>query len=107
MPAGRSGHKIREFKRRVDALLEAERVRHKPPPPPISEEHAALRGQIAEAFLTLLDARDPEDPEGSLEIEKIRESPELRNAARKFMDLQLKERDFLAEHGVDWRPYQR
>jgi hypothetical protein len=48
MPAGRRGHKIREYKRRIDAVLEDERGRKAPPPPPISEEHAALRRRIAE-----------------------------------------------------------
>ncbi len=104
MPAGRHSRKIREFKRRVDALLEAERERRKPPPPPISEEHAALRRQIEEASRPLLVAYDPEDREGSLE--KIRESPVLMDAAREFTDLKSKEKELLAEHGVDWRLYQ-
>jgi hypothetical protein len=46
MPAGRHGHKMREYKRRIDALLEEERERRKPPPPSISEEHAKLRDRI-------------------------------------------------------------
>jgi hypothetical protein len=52
MPAGRHGHKMRQYKRRIDALLEAERERRRPlspPPPPINEEHAALRRRIVEA----------------------------------------------------------
>ena len=105
MPAGRSGHKIREFQRRIDAVLEKERERRKPPPPPISEEHAALRRQIAEASEPLLVAYYPEDPEGFLD--KIRKSPELMDAAHEVMDLKFKEKELLAEHGVDWRLYQR
>jgi hypothetical protein len=53
VPSGRHGHKIREYKRRIDALLEAERERRKPPPPippPISEEHAAMRERIERAW---------------------------------------------------------
>jgi hypothetical protein len=110
MPAGRHGHKMREFKRRVDALLEAERERRKPPPPPISEEHAALRRQIAEAnkpLEPLLGARARGDYDTEGMLDKIRESPELMDAAYEVLDLQLKERDLLAEHGVDWRLYQR
>ena len=48
MPAGSRGHKIREYKRRIDSMLEDERDRRAPPPPSISEEHAALRERIAE-----------------------------------------------------------
>jgi len=46
MPAGRHGHKMREFKRRIETLVEAERERQKLPPPPISEKHAAMRDRI-------------------------------------------------------------
>ena len=107
---GRHGRKLREFKRRVDALLEAERERRKPPPPPISEEHAALRRQIAKAnkpLEPLLGARARGDYDTEGMLDKIRESPELMDAAYEVLDLQLKERDLLAEHGVDWRLYQR
>src|SRR5918994_3982023 len=57
MPAGRHGHKIREYKRRIDALLEAERERRNPPPPPplpISEEHAAMRERVERAWGAVL-----------------------------------------------------
>ena len=103
MPAGRHGHKIREFQRRIDALLEKERERQKPPPPPISEEHAALRRQIAEASKPLL---DPEDPENANLDNRVIENPELLHVAAKVLDLKRKEQDLLDEHGVDWRPYQ-
>ena len=110
MPAGRHGHKIREFQRRIDAVLEKERERRKPPPPPISEEHAALRRQIAEAnkpFEPLLKARARGDYDTEGMLDKISESPELMDASFEVLDLKLKERDLLAEHGVDWRPYRR
>jgi hypothetical protein len=110
MPAGRHSHKIREYKRRIDALREAERERRKPlgpPPPPISEEHAALRRQIAEACRTLLD--DPENPEGTDQMksleERMDEDPELANVAAELLGLQREESALLAKNGVDYRPY--
>ena len=110
MPAGRHSHKIREYKRRIDALLEAERERRKPlgpPPPPINEAHTALRRQMAEACRTLL--HDPENPEGpdqmkSLE-ERMDEDPELANVAAELLGLQREESALLAKNGVDYRPY--
>jgi hypothetical protein len=115
MPAGRHGHKIREYKRRIDALLEAERERRRPlppPPPPINEEHAALRRQIAELYRILFD--DPEKPEGTDPIEwfeerfdeRARENPELHDISGDFMDLVSKEVELLAENGVDYSPYE-
>jgi hypothetical protein len=110
MPAGRHSHKIREYKRRIDALLEAERERRKPlppPPPPINEEHAALRRKIAEACQTLLD--DPENPEGTDQMksleERMDEDPELANVAAELLGLQREESALLAKNGVDYRPY--
>jgi len=64
MAGGRHGHKIREAKRRIDAVLAKERERRRPlgpPPPPINQEHLALRRQIAELYRTLRD--DLENPE--------------------------------------------
>jgi hypothetical protein len=115
MPAGRHGHKIREYKRRIDALLEAERERRRPllpPPPPINEEHAALRRQIAELYRILLD--DPEKPEGTDPIEwfeerfdeRVKENPELLNTPADYIGLVRKEVELLAEHGVDYSPYE-
>jgi hypothetical protein len=110
MPAGRHGHKIREYKRRIDALLEAERERRRPlgpPPPPISEEHAALRRQIAEGYRNLL---DPENPEGTETLERLEErldeNPELGNVAAQLITLTREERELLAKNGVDYRPYE-
>jgi hypothetical protein len=120
VPAGRHGHKIREYKRRIDALLEAQRERRRPlsaPPPPINEEHAALRRQIAELYRTLF---DPEGPEGLLDpddpelwewfeetyAERVKENPELDDIGATLMDLQSEEVELLAKNGVDYRPYE-
>jgi hypothetical protein len=120
MPAGRHGHKMREYKRRIDALLEAERERRRPlspPPPPINEEHAALRRQNAEALRTLF---EPEDPEGLLDPEdpdliewfeqtydeRVKENPELADIARTLIRLRREEWSLLAKNGVDYRPYE-
>jgi len=106
MPAGRRGHKIREYQRRIDAVLEKERERQRPlgpPPPPISEEHAALRRQIAECYRAL---RDPEDPEGADLMKRIQENPKLAGVAARAIWLGRQEQALLAEHGVDWRPYE-
>jgi hypothetical protein len=106
MPAGRHGHKIRELKRRMDAVLEEERERRRPltpPPPPISEEHAALREKIAEGLRAL---RDPEDPEGTDLAAAVERDPDLLDVVGDVLDLQLKEKKLLAEHGVDYRPYE-
>ena len=120
MPAGRHGHKIREYKRRIDALLEAERERRRPlspPPSPINEEHAALRRRIAELCRTIF---DPEGPEGLLDPEdpdliewfeetydeRVKENPELANIARTLIRLQREEWSLLAKNGVDYRPYE-
>jgi hypothetical protein len=120
MPAGRHGHKIREYKRRIDALLEAERERLRPlspPPPPINEEHAALRRRMAEAYRTLF---DPEGPEGLLDPEdpdliewfeetydeRVKENPELANIAETLLWLHGEEDELLTKNGVDYRPYE-
>jgi hypothetical protein len=120
MPAGRHGHKNREYKRRIDALLEAQRERLRPlspPPPPINEEHAALRRRIAELYRTIF---DPEDPEGLLDPEdpdliewfeetydeRVKENPELANIARTLIRLKREEWSLLAKNGVDCRPYE-
>jgi hypothetical protein len=120
MPAGRHGHKMREYKRRIDALLEAERERRRPlspPPPPINEEHAALRRQIAEAYRTLFDIEDlkglldPEDPDliewfEETYDERVKENPELANLAASVLALMRKEVGLLAKNGVDHRSYE-
>ena len=103
MPAGRHGHKLREFKRRIDAVLEKERERRKPPPPPISEEHAALRERIVEEWKAIEwdysqcahtnDGRPLPTPKGL-------------DHAHNAMELMDEEEKLLAEHDVDYRPYQ-
>jgi len=115
MPAGRHGHKMRQYKRRIDALLEAERERRRPllpPPPPINDEHAALRRQIAELYRILFD--DPEKPEGTDPFEwfgerfyeRAKENPELDDILDKFISLVDQEVELLAENGVDYGPYE-
>ena len=112
--AGRHGHTIRRLRRRIDAVLEAERERHRPlppPPPPINEEHAALRRQIAELYRILLD--DPEKPEGIDKLEwfeerfdeRVKENSELLNAPAEYIGLVRKEAELLAKNGVDYSPY--
>jgi len=115
MPAGRHSHKIREYMRRIDALLEEERERRRPvppPPPPINEEHAALRKQIAELHRILFN--DPEKPEDTDPFEwfeerfdeRAKENPELHDISGDYMDLVCKEVELLAENGVDYGPYE-
>jgi uncharacterized protein involved in exopolysaccharide biosynthesis len=115
MSGGRHGHTIRRLRRRIDAVLEEEQERHRPlppPPPPISEEHAALRRQIAESYRILLE--DPENPEGIDQLERFekrfeeraKENPELDNIAAEYIALVRKEVGLLAENGVDYGPYE-
>jgi hypothetical protein len=105
---------MRQYKRRIDALLEAEQERRRPlhpPPPPINGEHAALRRQIAELYRILLD--DPEKPEGIDKLEwfeerfseRVKENPELDDISDQYMSLVDKEVELLAENGVDYSPY--
>jgi hypothetical protein len=102
---------MREYKRRIDALLAKERERRRPlgpPPPPISEEHAALRSQIAELYRTLRD--DLENPEvtdqtKSIE-ERLDENDELAIVGAQLIALKREEHALLAKNGVDYRPYE-
>jgi hypothetical protein len=106
MPAGKHGHKMRELGRRIDAVLEKERERRRPlepPPPPISEEHAALRKKVAEGMRVLFDT---EDPDGTDLLKRVDENPELATVAARLLGLVRKEEKLLAEHGVDYRPYE-
>jgi hypothetical protein len=114
MSGGKHGHTIRRLRRRIDAVLEAERERNSPlpaPPPPINEEHAALRRQIAKLYRILFD--DPEKPEGIDKWEwfgerfneRVKENPELDNVEDEYIELVDKEVELLAEHGVDYSPY--
>jgi len=101
MPAGRRGHKIREYKRRIEAVLEDERGRKAPPPPPISEEHAALRRRIAETC-----AEIELDPEARDAFGRPMCTAEGATTALRALDLMFEERELLMRVGVDWRPYQ-
>jgi hypothetical protein len=105
MPAGRHGHKIREYKRRIDALLEAEQERRKPPPPPpppISEEHAAMRERIERAWGAVVKLI----PEGTDYEEAMDQSEELRDLTLDYLVIASEEVEFLASQGVDPRLYQ-
>jgi hypothetical protein len=105
MSAGRHGHKIREYKRRIDALLEAERERLKPPPPrppPISEEHAAMRERIERAWGAVVKLI----PEGTDLEEALDQSEEIRDLTLDYLVLEREEVEFLVSQGVDPRPYQ-
>jgi hypothetical protein len=105
MPAGRHGHKIREYKRRIDALLEAEQERRKPPPPPpspISEEHAAMRERIERAWGGVVKLI----PVGTDLEEAMDRSEEIRDLSIDILEMESEEVEFLASPGVDPRPYQ-
>ena len=103
MPAGRHGHKIRKLKRHMEAVLEEGREREKPPPPPISEEHATLRERIIEEWKAIEyeDSSPPGwgGPEPPVKLESL-------DHVYKAMDLMDEEKKLLAEHGVDYRPYE-
>ena len=101
MPAGRRGHKIREYKRRIDAVLEEERSRQAPYPPPISQEHAALQRRIAEACDEIELDPGARDFWGSPLC-----TPAGVDSAIRALELMYEERRLLERHGVDWRPYQ-
>jgi hypothetical protein len=115
MSGGKHGHTIRRLRRRIDAVLEEERERHRPlppPPPPINEEHAALRRRIAELYRALF---DPENSEGHDQMierfherfeERVKENPELFNAPAELITRKRQEYGLLAENGVDYRPYE-
>jgi hypothetical protein len=106
-PGGRHGHKVRELKRRIDAVLEAERERSKPPPRPVNEEHAAMRERI-ERHMAKVERQIPEgkDRREALD-EAIRENPDLANELVDLLGLMQEEEAYLAGLGVDPRPYDR
>ena len=100
---GKHGHTIRQLRRRIDAVLEAERERRRPPPPPISPEHAAMRDRIERA----IGAVHKQIPEGMDLEEACDQNPELANAGVHILVLMREEGEFLAGQGVDPRPYAR
>jgi hypothetical protein len=115
---GRHGHTIRRLRRRMDAVLEEDRIRRGPIPPPISEEHAAMRERIERAVGAMyekvakalegkdLDEAVREDPELAFE-EACMEDPEIGNDAATCIAMAREESAFLASQGVDPRLYQR
>ena len=103
MPAGKHSHKIREYVRRIDALLEAERERQMPPPPPISKEHAAIRDRIERAWGVVFE----QIPEGTDLEEALDQSEELRDLILDISEMAREEVEFLVSQGVDPRPYDR
>jgi hypothetical protein len=112
---GRHGHTVRRLRRRMDAVLDEDRERRRPIPPPISEEHAAMReriermwgGMLAHAASAL--GKNPEDlDDEDWEIgfkEACKEDPELRHVPARIIVLAREEAEFLAGQGVDPRPY--
>jgi hypothetical protein len=115
---GRHGHTIRRLRRRMDAVLEEDRIRRGPIPSPISEEHAAMRERIERAWGAILtqaeqalegkdlDEAVREDAELAFD-EACKEDPEIGNECAKYIVLVREESAFLASQGVDPRPYQR
>src|SRR5215217_1787119 len=100
MPAGRRGHKIREFQRRIDAVLDEAHEFRGPPPPPVSAEHAALREKIIEEGKAIEWCYTAHDWRGLPSC-----TPESAFHACLALDLIFQEQKLLAQHGVDWRPY--
>ena len=107
---GKHGHTIRRLRRRIEAVLEAERERRRPlppPPPPISQEHVDLRREISELHRILL--HDPENPQGTDQMKKIEErmeeDPELAIVAAELLALEREECALLAKNSVEYRPY--
>jgi hypothetical protein len=100
MPAGRRGHKIREFQRRIDAVLDEHQELRGPPPPPVSPEHAALRERIV---------AECREVEWDYSVRDWRGlpmcTPESAHHACRALGLMFEELRLLAGLGVDWRPY--
>lgn len=103
MPGGRRGHKVRELRRRIDTVLEEERERRRPIPPPVNEEHATLRKRIEEVSQMLRDAENSEDFDP---VSGIIDSPDARRAAVRSIGMMYEEQKLLEAHGVDWRLFQ-
>jgi hypothetical protein len=102
----------------MDAVLEEDRITRGPIPPPISEEHAAMRERIEHALGAMyekvaqalegkdLDEAVREDPDLALH-EAVGENPEIGNDAAIYIMMAREEAAFLASQGVDPRPYFR
>jgi hypothetical protein len=102
MPAGRRAHKLREYMRRADAVLEGERSRRAPLPPAINEEHRELRGRIEKAYRALLGS---EASENANPCTRVFENPERAIDAVQILDLLSEERELLIRNGVDGHIY--
>jgi hypothetical protein len=100
---GKHSHTIRRLRRRLGDAVERERERRKPPPPPISPEHAAMRDRIERA----IGAVHQQVPEGMDFEDALMENYELATSGAHIMALMREEQDFLADQGVDPRPYAR
>jgi hypothetical protein len=101
MAGGRRRHTIRSYQRRIEGVLSEERKRREPIPPPISEEHAALRRCIAEVCGEI-----ELDPESRDTFGHPMCTPEGATTALRALELRFEERELLLRSGVDWRPYQ-
>jgi hypothetical protein len=107
-PGGRHGHKVRELKRRIDAVLDEERAAREPLPLPISSEHAAMRERIEQLWAEFIGPLDPESRDFRVKLDRrIAENPDLVNDAADLLGLMQEEQRFLAGEGVDPRPYDR
>ena len=98
---GRHGHTVRQLRRRIDEVLSEERKHREPTPPPISEEHAALRRRIAETCAQIELDYESLDGHGRPMC-----TPEGAKTALLALELMFAEAEYLEHHGVDWRPYQ-
>jgi hypothetical protein len=104
VPAGRRGFKIREYQRRIDAVLEAHQRRQgsqAAPPPPISDQHVALRNRIVEACAGIEVDPVAVDWSGDLLC-----TPETAHFAVLALGLMIEEQEMLVENDVDYRLYQ-
>jgi hypothetical protein len=101
---GRHGHTLRQLRRRIDEVLEEGRERRRPIPPPISEEHAALRERIIEELRAIeWDYSTAADTWYGDPLP----TPETLHHSIEAMVLMRKEHEFLTDQGVDPRPYER
>lgn len=103
MPAGKHRQKLRRIARRLEAVLEEEREKEQPTPPPINEEHALLRKRMEEASKIV---RDAENSEAFDPATGIIDSPDARRAAVRSIQLMYEEQKLLEAHGLDPGPYQ-
>jgi hypothetical protein len=94
------GLKIREYQRRIDAVLDENRELRRPPPPPISPEHAALRERIIEECRAIVWDHDAPDWRGFPMC-----TPESAHQSVRVLGLMFEEQRLLAKRDVVWRLY--